>query len=171
MLESSGLFDGTHFELVDGELIDKMGKKRPHSMSTKAATAVFESVFGWEFVDREAPVDVAPEDSPRNEPEPDVLALRRPVRGLKDNPRPSDIALLLEISDSTLRLDLTTKSSLYARAKVSEYWVLDVKGRRLFVRRDPVEGVYRVELEFSEHESVCPLERPAHPIQVASLLP
>jgi len=78
--------------------------------------------FGEQFVNPEAPLDVAPEDNPSNEPEPDLVVLTKPSREFRDaNPRPADLCLVVEISGSTLGFDLTTKADLYARAGIIEY--------------------------------------------------
>ncbi len=53
------------------------------------------------------------------------------------NPQPGDIRLLVEISDTSLKYDLSVKAALYARAGIFEYWVVDVNGRRLIAHRDP----------------------------------
>ena len=50
---------------------------------------------------------------------------------------------MVEVADSTLAFDLNTKAALYARAGIPEYWVLDVKGQRLMVHRDPSGGRYQ----------------------------
>ena len=99
--------------------------------------------FGDQFVDAEAPIDVNPQDNPSNEPEPDLVVLIRECAAfVSANPQPRDIALLVEISDTTLNFDLTVKAALYARAGIVEYWVLDVTGRRLFSHRNPASGGY-----------------------------
>ncbi len=74
----------------------------------------------------EAPIDVSPNDNPTNEPVPDLIVLNHDSATIvSGNPQPSDLNLIVEISDSTL-FDLTTKAWLYARAGILEYWVLDV---------------------------------------------
>lgn len=157
-LESSGLWDQQRLELVHGELISKMGKKRPHVNALVAVQAWLVRTFGEQFVNPEAPIDVAPEDNPTNEPEPDLVVLARPSREFRDaNPKASDLRLVVEISDSTLGFDLTTKAELYARAGIVEYWVVDVAARRLLVHRDPREGLYRSVTAYSEQETASPL--------------
>ncbi len=141
-LETSGIWAQQHLELIEGELISKMGKKRPHANAIAVVHAWLLRVFGENFVNQEAPIDVAPEDNPTNEPEPDLIVLSKPSREFKDNPQPSDLRLVVEISDSTLGFDLTTKAGLYARARIVEYWVVDIPGRRVIVHRDPQEGQY-----------------------------
>src|SRR5271166_5375791 len=167
-LEASGLWDRERLELVHGELISKMGKKRPHVNALVAVQACLVRTFGEQFVNPEAPIDVAPEDNPTNEPEPDLIVLNKPSREFQDaNPRPGDLRLVVEISDSTLGFDLTTKAELYARAGIVEYWVVDVAARRLIVHRDPRAGLYRSVTAYSEQEVVAPLASPPSDFRVA----
>ena len=72
LIESTGVLEGTHYELIEGELIDKTGKKFPHVFGTFAVARAVRAIFGEDFVLTEAPIDVAPTDNPRNEPEPDI---------------------------------------------------------------------------------------------------
>jgi Uma2 family endonuclease len=98
-------------------------------------------IFGETFINAGAPIDVAPEDNPMNEPEPDLIVLKRSFWEFKSsNPLPQDLHLVVEISDTTLSFDLTKKAALYARAGIVEYWALDVAARRLVVHREPTEG-------------------------------
>ncbi len=68
-------------------------------------------------------------------PEPDVWVVPGRFEDYTDHP--TTALLIVEVSDSTLNYDLTTKAELYATAGVPEYWVLDVTGRQLVVFRDP----------------------------------
>ena len=160
-LDASGLLDQQHLELVEGELIDKMGKNRPHVTVLWVLRAWLQRVFGEPFVLTESPIDISPEDNPSNEPEPDVIVLKRDVWSFRTaNPGPQDLRLVVEVSDTTLNFDLTTKATLYARAGIVEYWVFDVSGRRLIVHRHPQAGKYTATLVYNEQESVAPLAAP-----------
>lgn len=171
-LEASGLWDQQRLELVEGELISKVGKKRPHVNALTFIQAWLVQVFGVEDVNTEAPIDVAPEDNPTNEPEPDLVVLARPSWEFQSsNPRPQDLRLVVEISDSTLGFDLTTKAELYARAGILEYWVLDIVARRLIVHRDPERGLYRTVAAYNEQESLRPLASPDHEFRVGQAFP
>jgi len=170
--EASGLWDQQQLELVDGELINKMGKNRPHSNALAALHEWLRQVFGAEYVSQEVPIDVAPEDNPTNEPQPDLIVLTRPYWDfLETNPQPSDLRLVVEISHSTLGFDLTQKAGLYARAGIVEYWVLDVDARRIVVHRDPQNGLYRSVKVYNARESVAPLASPAREFQVGDAFP
>jgi Uma2 family endonuclease len=171
-LEESGLLDGQHLELIEGDLINKMGKKRPYVNSLTLMMAWLVQVFGAQFVQQEAPIDVAPEDNPTNEPEPDGIVLRRELSSyLSANPGPDDLRLVVEVADTSLNFDLKKKAALYARAGIVEYWVLDVAGRRLLVHRDPQNGKYSSIVVFGEQESVAPLAAPHTGFRVRDAFP
>ncbi len=170
-LEKAGLLDQQRLELVEGELISKMGKKRPHVNALTMLQRRLAQVLGWEFVNAEAPIDVAPEDNPTNEPEPDLIVLKEDLSHFTSNPRAQDLRLVVEIADTSLNFDLTVKAALYARAGVCEYWVLDVAGRRLLVHRNPQSGAYADIAVYNEHEHVSPVTAPRTSFQVADAFP
>jgi Uma2 family endonuclease len=171
-LEAMGVFDQQNLELIEGELIDKMGKNRPHVDKLARLFAWLIQVFGVGFVNSEAPIHVAPEDNPTNEPQPDLFVLTPGYTSFGSaTPQPQDLRLVVEVADTTLAFDLTVKAALYARAGIVEYWVLDVQDRRLVVHRDPQAGKYRSIIAYSEHESVAPLSAPDSPFRVADVFP
>ena len=120
-LEASGQWEQQKLELVEGRLISKLGKKRSHVNSVASLAECLAQIFGFQFVNQEAPIDVAPEDNPKNEPVPDIIVLRRKSSHFPSaNPRPGDLRLVVEVADTSLNFDLTTKAALYARAGIVE---------------------------------------------------
>src|SRR5258708_1365295 len=88
---SFGLLNGHRLEMVAGELIDKMGKERPHTNSLALLHGWLIGVFGVRCVNQETAIDVAPEDNPSSEPEPDLIVLKRDLSHFtKENPQPDD---------------------------------------------------------------------------------
>jgi Uma2 family endonuclease len=170
-LESAGIWAQEKLELVDGELISKMGKNRPHSNSLWLVHQWLNTVFGAQFVNSEVPIDVAAQDIAANEPEPDLIVLNKDTLQYTANPGPQDLRLLVEISDSTLRFDLTIKAALYARAAILEYWVLDLSGRRLLVHRDPEAGKYQSITVYADGERVAPVNAPGALLSISDVLP
>jgi len=171
-LSSSGLLDHQKLELIEGELIDKMGKKGPHVTSVALLLEWLMGVFGARHVLQAAPIDVAPEDNPTNEPEPDLIVLTRNLSHFThERPRPQDLQLAVEVAVSTLGFDLATKAALYARAGIVEYWVLDIDGRRMIVHRDPQAGRYASVAAYSANESVAPLAAPDSFLPIGDALP
>jgi Uma2 family endonuclease len=77
---------------------------------------------------------------PASVPEPDIV-VALPVEG-RAMMQLSHVALAVEISDSTLKFDLTRKLALYAREGIPEYWVADIKGRKVHQFWAPDGGKY-----------------------------
>jgi Uma2 family endonuclease len=151
-----------------------MGKKRPRVNALVAVQAWLVRTFdgivceSGQFVNLDAPIDVAPQDHPTNEPEPDLVVLTKRSREFQVAiPRPRDLRLVIEISGSTLGFDLTTRAELYARAGIVEYWVVDVAARRLVGHRDPREGLYHSVTAYGEEETVTPLASPRSEFRVS----
>ena len=172
VLESAGIWADERLELVDGELISKIGKNRPHVTSLGLMLIWLQHVFGGKFVLQESPIDVSAADNPASEPEPDVVVFNREFSTFTSgNPQPRDIILLVEISDTTLQFDRTTKAALYARAGIAEYWILDIPGRRLFVHRKPTGSAYSEIAVYNEDEPVHPIAAPAAAFRASEALP
>ena len=170
-LERSGLFDGQKYELVDGELINKMAMDRPHVVSIVLTTAWLSEVFEATRVQAQGPINVAPEDNPTSLPQPDLCVLSCSARDLDlDHPAPTDVVLVIEVADSSFDFDSTTKAGLYARAGIGDYWILDVRGRRIVVHREPHGGRYTSVTSFGEHEQAYPLAAPGSGVTAGELL-
>ena len=160
VLEGTGLLEPGRYELIEGELVHKMGKSMAHVGALIRLTQWLREWFGYVNVVSEGPVDVSPEDNPTSEPEPDVLVLRRSALEYAASPAPADVLLAAEIAGSTLPNDLGVKARLYARAGIVEYWVLDLQNRRMVVHREPVDGQYRLIAVYAENEEIAPLAKP-----------
>jgi hypothetical protein len=157
----SEVFDQRRLELIEGELIDKMGKKRPHSNSTSLLFGWLIGVFGFLRVQQETPIDMAFDDNPTSEPQPDLIVLNQELTEFtEENPGPQDVLLVVEVAHSPIRLDLKRKAVLYARARIADYWVLDVARRRMIVHRDPQGERYRSVAVYGPEDSVAPLAAP-----------
>ncbi len=104
-----------------------------------------------------------------SEPEPDLLLLRPRTDYGARIPEPSDVLLLIEISDSSLRFDQTTKLALYALYGIAEYWVVDVEGSRIFIYRSPVGNTYAESLEIGGTGLASPRALPELRIGVGEL--
>ena len=138
LIESKSLGPEDRIELIHGVLVRKMSTNAPHSYTTFELAAIFLAMVGTKWAVRsQAPV-VIPDDSV---PEPDVaiaVGARRDYNFVK--PTASQMVLVVEVSDSSLRIDLGVKLALYAAAKIPEYWVVDLAARRLHVHTLPRGG-------------------------------
>ena len=170
VLERSGLVDLDRFELIEGELIQKMPKNTPHMLAVLLLASWLRKVFGELFVVQEGTVDLRREDLPTSAPEPDVMVLTRSLTEFVDRPRSHELQLVAEVSSSTLAFDLITKAPLYARSGIPEYWVLDLESRRLVVHRAPLEGRYCSVYAYREGEHIATLAAPFAELRVGDLL-
>jgi Uma2 family endonuclease len=72
------------------------------------------------------------------------VVLNRNIREFADHhPGPGDVALLIEVSDTTFHMDREIKYRLYARAGIAEYWIVDITSRRTIVCREPAGDEYK----------------------------
>lgn len=166
-----GLLVG-RYELIDGEIIEKMPKNPPHRIALMLVAAWLEGVFGRLFVQTQDPVVLPVPRQNSTEPEPDFAVTQAPTTSYQsDNPGPQDLVLVGEVSDTTLAYDLNTKAMLYAASGIADYWVVDVVGRRIHVHRRPASDGYREIRIYGETEEVSTLAHPDSAVRVASLLP
>ena len=163
-------FQSQRLELIEGDLIDKMSKGLLHSLTVSLILEWLAAVFGLRFVQQERSIDLAPPDNRTSEPEPDLVVLAREIGEFATRrPGPGDIRLVIEVADTTLRFDLSTKARLYAAAGFAEYWVADIRNRRIHVHRDPAASAYRSILAYSAGEEVSPLAAPEAKLRVADM--
>jgi Uma2 family endonuclease len=128
-----GVFDREPLELIGGQLIVAEPQHTSHAVGVGKCTHVMERAVpsGW-IVRCQAPIALDDE----SEPEPDVAV----VRGSHDDyleSHPQRPALVIEVAESSLRLDRRDKGSLYARAGLADYWIVNVVDRVVEVYRDP----------------------------------
>ena len=159
-LADLGFPNASKLELIDGELLDRMGKKRPHVLWQHLILTWLHAQFSDEHVQMESPIDVSAEDNTRSEPEPDLIVTAKSIRDYTGNPPPQDLRLVIEVSDSTVNYDLQSKAPLYARAEIIEYWVIDIPDSVVHVHRDPARGAYTSVVKYSFSQEITPLANP-----------
>lgn len=153
---AAGILDKSdRIELLEGLLVLKMAKNPPHRAATKLARTSLEAIVpqGW-YVDAQEPITLE-----NSEPEPDIVIVRGETRDYLDrHPGSEDVALVMEISDSTLERDRTLKKRLYARAEIPIYWVLNLSERQLEIYTQPnplgENPTYQQRRDFQESDRV-----------------
>jgi Uma2 family endonuclease len=162
--------DLRRFELIQGELVQKISKKGPHIRSGMQVLIRLQRIFGPARVIPEPTVPISFGRSITSAPEPDIAVLNCSFLDLDgERPSSSQLVLAIEISDKTLQHDLTVKRDLYARPGIPEYWVADVRAQRLIVHREPVNGEYRSITTLSLNDKVSPAAAPKSSIRVSDL--
>lgn len=142
-LDAAGLLAGTRFELIEGEVYDKMGQNPRHSFTVSHLAGLLVAIFTFAWVRIQMPVEPAVRDSAHSLPQPDIAITRVTNDVFRErHPTAEEVWLIAEISDTTLAFDSKRKSKLYARAGYPEYLVVDLNDEELLVHRSPRGGVY-----------------------------
>src|SRR5882757_8774244 len=127
-------------ELVEGEMLDMAPIGKVHSAITaQLHELLITQLAGAATVVSGGPINLGN----YSEPQPDVMVLKR--RGdfyRAKMPEAADVLLLIEVSDTSLAFDQSTKLNLYARYGIAEYWIIDVAAKRVWVHRQPVDDRY-----------------------------
>ena len=127
--------ENDRIELIRGEIIEMAPKRTPHSVCNSQLWKQLYKLIGDRAEIRvQEPIFV----SPNSEPEPDVvIAKKKTDNYLSAHPTATDIILVIEISDSTLKYDRETKLPLYAEAGINNYWIINLVDSRLEVYSNP----------------------------------
>ena len=174
-LTDLGVFQpGEPIELIGGQLMVAEPQGTRHFTAIRLAEAALRSAFGqgWD-VRTQGPVALDDE----SEPEPDVAVVPGVPRDYMDA-HPSRPVLVLEVSDSTVGFDRRDKGSLYARAGLGDYWVVNLVDHCVEVYREPAPDPdapygwrYRAIQVLGPEAYLSPLAAPRARIPVAGLLP
>lgn len=172
MIRAGILTDDDPVELLEGWIVTKMPKNPHHRIATQLTREALARLVpaNW-FVDDQEPITM--DDS---EPEPDVIVVRGARRDyLERHPAPRDLALVVEVSDTTLSRDRTHKRRLYARAGIPFYWLINLIERIVEVYTHPVieQGDYaqRRDLRAAETIPVIIEDQEVGQVSVSDLLP
>jgi Uma2 family endonuclease len=140
-LVESGVFtkrDKLH--LIDGYLVAKMTQGDPHSTADDLCRDQLAGVLpaGW-YVRSNKPVRIAP----KSKPEPDHAVVRGKVRDYsRRTPEPADVALVVEIAESSLNDDRKLMAPIYGTAGIPVYWIVNLVDRQVEVYTGPGPNGY-----------------------------
>jgi Uma2 family endonuclease len=167
----SGIFDGRRVELIDGELLEMPPMNDPHAQGVRLATYALLRVFP---PDRYTISPQCPMRLGESRPLPDLVIVPGTPRQVAKHP--TSALLVIEVSDTTLEFDRTEKAALYARHMLPEYWVIDLNGRSVEVRRRPfktagTEMQWADFATFGVNDEISPMAAPDAVIKVYDLLP
>ena len=168
MAEVGLLNEDSRVELIDGEIIEMAPIGSPHGGHVKRCIRLFSKVVDDKaIIAAQDPVVLGNYE----EPEPDIALLRwRDDDYEQMHPRPEDVLLLIEVSDSTLRYDRDVKVPLYAKNGIPEVWLLDIQNRQLEIYREPSNGAYQ-QRGSQRTGKIMPILCPDAVIDLAELFP
>jgi Uma2 family endonuclease len=134
MVKAGILREDEHVELLEGELVVMAPQGPQHANTSSGLGERFYVTYRPGYVVRLAAPIIADEHSM---PEPDLAVFRGDRSTFAQrHPRGDEAVLVVEIARTSLRID-RAKASLYARAGVPVYWLIDVEGRRIQLHEQP----------------------------------
>ncbi|MDF0552469.1 Uma2 family endonuclease [Kamptonema sp. UHCC 0994] len=169
LMGEAGIFgNNERVELIEGEIIEMA------AIGTRHASCVNRLARRFSLI----PEDMATfaiqnpiQLTERNEPQPDVVLLQpRADYYATAHPRPSEILLLIEVSDSTIDFDRDVKVPNYARSGIQEVWLWNLEDNCLEVYRLPTVNGYGFMQRFERGEMVSPLAFPDFEVSVDWIL-
>jgi Uma2 family endonuclease len=135
--------DDVRVGLWEGQVYEEMGKKHPHSLSWAKLNSALGQILprGWSLW-AECSIAISLNKAPM----PDMLILRGDLDDFEDRrPVAADVSLMIELADTSLRIDTGTKLEAYAKAGIPAYWVFNLREDVIYVYTDPIpaEGRFR----------------------------
>jgi Uma2 family endonuclease len=162
-------------ELVGGKIIKVAAQKDLHVAGVELAKVALQAAFGPKYwVRSQAPLHL----DRWSGPEPDAAVVPGGPRDYVGTGHPRSALLVVEVSDTTLRMDRRIKGPRYARAGYADYWIVNLIDRRVEVYRNPVADPsaelgwrYATVTLLTPPATLAPLAAPNAPIAMADLLP
>lgn len=160
MIEHGILTKDDRVELIAGEVVEKMSIGDPHV----GCVNFLSRLFMTRLEERAATVTVQQPVAipPDSEPEPDIMLLRPRADFYRSKrPRPADVLLLIEVADTSLRLDRSKKLPIYAKAGIPEVWIVDLNDNVIEVYTEPCQsGTYAQRRVVRNGEALAPAAFP-----------
>ena len=163
----AGEFRDAHVELLGGVLYYKMPQSRIHIDALTLVLGEFVQAGEGCVLISQGTVKLGFLDAP----EPDAAIIERDPKTARRQIQPEDVRLVIEVSVSSLRTDRSIKLPVYAKAGLSEYWILNPIARQIEVYREPIEGEYRWLRLALPGETISPLYDPGRIVAVDDLMP
>lgn len=168
-----GVFERDPLELIGGQIFVAEPQSAYHAAAIRSVDYTLRAVLppGW-IVSVQSPVSLDDE----SEPEPDLAVVPGRPTDYRHG-HPTHPTLVVEIAESSVGFDRLAKGSLYARAQVRDYWIVNLIDRALEVYREPGADAsapygwsYRSVARVTPPAAITLLEPAAGPIAVADLL-
>jgi Uma2 family endonuclease len=137
MIAAGVLSENNRVELLDGLLVKKMAHNPPHDSALSRLQRILYRKIGESWVLRNQSAIT----TRTSEPEPDLVLAEGPEDKYDTrHPVPREIALIIEIADSSLDLDRNRKGRIFATARIEEYWIVNLLDRQIEVYTAPKAG-------------------------------
>ena len=148
-----GIFsESDRVELVEGEVVEMPPIGERHAASVDALAELLRERLGRNIIVRvRNPIRL----DDHSQPQPDIAILKRRDDFYRHaHPRPEDVLLVIEVSDTTLEFDRQIRLPLYARAGIQEVWVVNLGDARIETHARPAGEAYQLAASFARGQEV-----------------
>jgi Uma2 family endonuclease len=152
MVETGILEEGSPYELLNGEIIHMATIGSKHAAKVNRISARLHQTVEKTYIVRiQNPIELGA----FSQPEPDIAILRWQDDFYESgHPTAQDIYLLIEVSDTTLDYDRTTKLPIYAESGIAEYWIVNLPDNQIEVHRNPSGNAYQSIQTFTKDQTL-----------------
>ncbi|MPZ41908.1 MAG: Uma2 family endonuclease [Betaproteobacteria bacterium] len=167
MGEAGILGEDDRIELIDGEMMQMAPIGVVHaSKVNRLNRMLLRAVGNAANVSVQNPIALPP----RDEPQPDIALLKpRADDYMGGLPSATDVLLVVEVADTTLRYDRDIKVPLYSRHGIAEVWLVDLQSESVIVHRQPGPEGYRDVSTDTSGAVISPLSAPSVRLDLAEL--
>jgi Uma2 family endonuclease len=139
-------------ELLEGEIYEMSPIGSPHAACVDFLITLLTEFARRRFIVRgQNPIHL----NDFSEPQPDIALLRWRDDFYKyGHPMPADVLLVIEVADSTVESDRSYKMPLYAKAGISEAWLVNLPDEKIELYAEPADGAYQFARDFKRGEDV-----------------
>ncbi len=168
MMDVGILSTGDRVELIEGEVLRMSPIGSRHAACVKKLNRLFNRKVGKNAI-------ISVQDPIRlddfSEPQPDLALLKSRKDFYADtHPAPSDVLLIVEVSDTSSEYDRKVKMPLYARAGIPEVCLIDLAADTLEIFAKPKNGRYQEIIKAKRSQSLSPKKLPALTLRVRDIL-
>jgi Uma2 family endonuclease len=168
-MRDAGIFsEDDRVELLDGEVILMSPIGPLHAAIVKRInTLLNQGLLTQHIVSVQDPVQL----SDMSEPQPDLAIIQyRADYYAAAHPTPDDIALVIEVSDTSLEYDRENKLLRYAESLIGEVWIIDIENQQVEQYTNPANGQYRMKQTWLHGQQVTSYRLPSVTLQVDDIL-
>jgi Uma2 family endonuclease len=168
MTEVGILSEDDRVELINGEIVAMAPIGSRHAAGVDRINALFNSRIGQQAIVRiQSPIQL----DEYSEPQPDLSLLQpRADFYAQAHPTPADVLLVIEVAETSIDYDRTVKLPLYARASISEAWLIDIANDRIEIHKQPSQGIYQEVRYALRGQNLSPQSFPNLNLSVEELL-
>ncbi len=168
MAEAGVLGEDERIELLNGELIHMSPIGYRHAQAVTLIGNFFARASAGRYqVSTQNPVQLFG----NLKPQPDLVLVKPEVLRKHHHPRPAEILLLIEVSDSSFEYDHASKLPEYAKAEIAEYWIVNLLEDVIEIHRHPKFDHYEERLVVERGESAVCAAFPDIAMPVSEVIP